>query len=142
MSRGRLRLRYSSGARLREPELREMWRLRLEVMALKDGVDPEQDFRRFAATCRQARIVVQLRDGAAVLRGMSVWIFETRRWQGRSVLELLPEYWMLHPRWRGDSTATLVGLSTAMNDTEHRSSGSFVLLDIGLELPAMSWRPP
>ncbi|MCB9751543.1 MAG: hypothetical protein H6713_16340 [Myxococcales bacterium] len=97
------------GARLDEPTLREMWSLRAEVMTLRSGVDEREDFRWFAGLCRRANQVLLMRDRAARLRGMSVWIYALRTWAGRRFLDLQPEYWMIHPSWRGHPAASRAG---------------------------------
>lgn len=94
---------------LREDDIRELWRFRLELVRLKPTVGPEQDFAAFADDFRWPGFVWILRD-----RGRVAGFFLQRgvpmRWAGRPILCLLPEYGFVAPHLRGRPIVPLAAL--------------------------------
>lgn len=93
----------TDGTALDEPAIRELWSFRLSIMRLKPHVDPEKDFAKFAAHCRQGRRVLRLRNERGQLCGSIVPLVYDGSFQGERYRFLVPEYFYLAPEARGSA---------------------------------------
>lgn len=112
--------------RLDEAALRELWRFRLGMIDLKDGVTEEVDFEKFCADFSKGDHVwtVRNRSGALVLTMMLT--AERVRLAGREVLMLVPEYGFVAPEARSGPLVPLAMLTLVLLAlAEHRSTGAW-----------------
>ncbi|WP_428262033.1 hypothetical protein [Haliangium sp.] len=103
-ARARVRVELVPGHGLGDDELRAMWRFRLEYAPLRAEVDPDDDFRRFVARCRESRTVMRCFDDAGRLGALLTVLFRDGRGAAGAYRCALPEYGFVHPALRGHPT--------------------------------------
>jgi hypothetical protein len=84
------------------PELcRRLWRLRLENIALRDDIDPEDDYRAFAKYFMDGTIAITLWSRPDVLEGFVGWNVKALSFDGQEYERVVAEYAFINPRYRG-----------------------------------------
>jgi len=93
---------------LDETTVRAMWRLRLRFMRLREEVDPEDDFARYAKVVRSSILALLLRDMEGEVRATMVVGACERSFRGRRFVWVRPEYGFIDPAYRGGALLLLM----------------------------------